>query len=270
MEPTHDDGSTTVERRWTQTEAIILWAAWTLTLAFNVFAQIGKLGGVSTADISNEVSSWFTPAGYAFAIWGAIYLALALWLVALCGDKSRTRLGPLPLTTRGALFALTCALNIVWLISWHYRQFAASIIVIALLLVAVWALYTVSRQGLQRRRGLSFLSLVPLSLYGSWLAVATLANIMHVISRYHDPNGNNTIAQATSTVALLLLLVAVSAFMNARLHDWMFGLVVIWSAVAIAVRLMDVSKAFAVMMIVLTTLGTIVIYTPWTRLLSQR
>jgi hypothetical protein len=269
MEPTYDDGNATVDRHWTRSEAIVLWAAWALTLAFNTFAQIGKLGGVSTADISNEVFSWFTPAGYAFTIWGAIYLALALWLVVLCRDESRTRLGLLPLTTRGALFVLTCALNIAWLISWHYRQFVVSIILIALLLTAVWTLYATGRQGLQERQGRNFLDWAPLSLYGSWLAVATLANITHVISRYYDPNGSDTIAQAASTAALVLLLVAVSAFMNVRLHDWMFGLVVLWSAVAIAVKLMDASKAFAVMLIVFATLGAIVIYTPWARLLPR-
>jgi uncharacterized membrane protein (UPF0136 family) len=93
---------------------------------------------------------------------------------------------------------------------------------------------------------------------------------MHVVSRHFDPKGGNVLVQAVSTLALLALLVAVSAFMNARMHDWMFGLVVIWSAVAIGVRLMDTSKIFAVALIVFATLSAIVIYTPWTRLLPRR
>ncbi|MCI1223313.1 MAG: tryptophan-rich sensory protein [Bifidobacterium subtile] len=252
-------------RHWTRTEAIIAWTAWAVMLGFNAFAQIGKLGGVSTGEISNEAFSWFTPAGYAFTIWGAIYIGLAIWLVTLSRDKSRKQLGPLPMSARGALFVLTCALNIAWLVTWHYKQFTASIIMIALLLAAVWTLCALSRDD-----GRNVLDWAPLSLYGSWLAVATIANIMHVVSRHFDPKGGNVLVQAVSTLALLALLVAVSAFMNARMHDWMFGLVVIWSAVAIGVRLMDTSKIFAVALIVFATLSAIVIYTPWTRLLPRR
>ena len=56
--------------------------------------------------------------------------------------------------------------------------------VFALLLIAVWTLCAMSR-GQEH----NLLDWVPLSLYGSWLAVATIANIMHVVSRYFDPKG---------------------------------------------------------------------------------
>ncbi|MCI1649714.1 hypothetical protein [Bifidobacterium tibiigranuli] len=250
---------------WMHTEAIILWASWAAMLVFNAFAELGKLGGVTTEEVSNEATTWFMPAGYAFTIWVVIYIALALWVVILSRDKGRERLGPLPITTRGALFVVTCALNIAWLAVWHSRQLLASIILIALLLIAVWTLCAMSR-GQEH----NLLDWVPLSLYGSWLAVATIANIMHVVSRYFDPKGSNIIVQSISTLALLVLLVAISVFMNARMHDWVCGVVVIWSTVAIGVHLMDTSRFFAVVLIVFATLSAIVIYLPWRRLLPQQ
>lgn len=41
------------------------------------------MGGTTSADIRRTgVFTWFTPAGYVFAIWSLIYVAMVVWLVA--------------------------------------------------------------------------------------------------------------------------------------------------------------------------------------------
>ncbi len=53
-----------------------------LTTIFVNYASTAFLFGDSdTGDVSDKYSTLFTPAGYAFSIWGLIYLALGAYVV---------------------------------------------------------------------------------------------------------------------------------------------------------------------------------------------
>jgi len=53
-----------------QSKAVIAccWVALVATIACNALFESMKLGGVTSAEVSNEVFAWFAPAGYVFAI----------------------------------------------------------------------------------------------------------------------------------------------------------------------------------------------------------
>ena len=46
------------------------------TIIINYVSNTGLLNGKTIGDVSNGLTTLFTPAGYAFAIWGFIYLLL--------------------------------------------------------------------------------------------------------------------------------------------------------------------------------------------------
>ncbi|MEX0772781.1 MAG: hypothetical protein WD038_06410 [Balneolales bacterium] len=54
----------------------------TLTLAgviiVNILAGPGKIGGQDVGEVSRRYDTLFAPAGYAFSIWGIIYLLRAI------------------------------------------------------------------------------------------------------------------------------------------------------------------------------------------------
>ena len=52
-----------------------------ITLLVNYLANAIPIGGKTTAEASAQVPTLFTPAGYAFAIWGVIYLLLIIWVI---------------------------------------------------------------------------------------------------------------------------------------------------------------------------------------------
>lgn len=242
-------------------ETVVLAVSYVAMVAFNALGEIFKLGGVTSADVSNEVFAWFAPAGYVFMIWSVIYVGLAVWGVRLALDEGHERhLAGLPVGVECALFVLSCVLNIAWLTFWHLKVFAATIPVIVALLVTVAALYV-----LTWRRSSSPLDRVPPALYASWLTVATMANVAHVLER-SGLVGTGFVPAALTLVLLAVLLVA--SYVVRRVFDeYAFGLVVAWAGIGIGVRLTGVSAPFGVLVIVASVLGVAASYVPWGRVL---
>ncbi|MFT9009544.1 MAG: TspO/MBR family protein [Bifidobacterium sp.] len=251
--PSSEPTSEPKTKRVSQTS--VLWICWAIMVAFNAYSELGRLGGTTTGEISNREFAWFTPAGYVFAIWGVIYIALAVFLAVLPREHL-----PLLWSTGfnavGILFVISCILNVSWLIAWHYEQFTASMIIIVAVAISVWLMY-----ALLRRAGAGILAWAPISIYASWLAVATCANASY-LAVHQYPNVDTTV-QATTTFFLLILLLGGAFAIRTRLQDWVSPLVVIWAAIGIGVRLFDSSAPIGVIIIAMTAIGALLIYFPW-------
>ena len=65
-----------------------------ITLAVNALANIIPFNGQTTGEVSDRFQVFFVPAGYVFAIWGVIYLALIAFAVyqALPSQTANPRL----------------------------------------------------------------------------------------------------------------------------------------------------------------------------------
>jgi len=61
-----------------------------VTIAVNALANILPIAGRRTGEISDSFPSFFTPAGYVFAIWGLIYLALLAYAVYQASATGQT------------------------------------------------------------------------------------------------------------------------------------------------------------------------------------
>lgn len=249
-----------MERLSKSTEAAVLAVSYIVLVAANALGEVLRFGGTTSAEVSNEVFAWFAPAGYVFTIWSVIYIGLIVWIVRLVRDDKRDRALPfLPVSAEAALFAVSCALNIVWLALWHLRVFPATIVVIIALLAVVAALYLMTW-----RRSNSPLDRVPLALYASWLVVAVIANIAHVITRATPADAG--IVPAVTTFALLVVLVAAVYVVHRFFDDYVFGIVVAWAGIGIGVRLTSVSPVIGVAIIVISTVGVVAALLPWDRI----
>lgn len=241
----------------TRVSIVLVWAAYVVMIACNAIFEIFALGGTTSAEVSNEVFTWFTPAGYVFSIWSVIYIGLAVWLVAYSGEAGHDEpLGSLGVGKTAALFVASCALNITWLALWHFEIFVPSVIVIAALLVVLGALYL--RVQAESTR---LVDKVPVSLYFAWLSVATVADIAHVITRF--TGAEMSIAQPISTVALAIAFFALAVYMKRRFNDYAFGAVIVWAVVGIGVHLMGVNVVVAIGTIVIAGFGSLAVYFPW-------
>ena len=253
-------------RGWKIFEDILLWVVWVAMVGFNGYAEVYHFHGTTVGGLARKVDLWIMPAGYVFAIWGVIYIALAIWLFRFClAGPSRKRLGFMPFTLSGLLFVATCCLNIAWLALWHMERNFWALVIILILTVLAWMLYALVRRDATKAgtpTAAKALDWIPLSIYASWLSVATLVNAGYMVVAGHRV-GNAV--QGFATIIVVGALLAVAYLMNRHGKDWVFGLVVIWACLGIGIRIFSFAAAMGVLVIALTAVGAFLVYFPWNK-----
>lgn len=163
------------------------------------------------------------PAGYAFAIWGLIYL----WLIAGLGfgllrraDSEEWHAMRLPL-------CLSLAVGSIWLAVAVRSPVWASVLIWVMLLSALVALYRAPKRDI-------WWAALPVGLYAGWLSAASCVSLGLLSAGYGWLN--------TSTAALVFVFVALvlaSSVQSTLNRCPTYGIAVIWALVAIVVHNMS-------------------------------
>jgi len=190
------------------------------------------IGGKVTAEISNANPTLVTPAGYAFSIWGLIYLLLGVFVIYQALPRTRTDRFQEDV---GWLFVLSSALNIAWLFAWQYEALIFSVVIMFLLLATLIAIYL--RLGIGRARAgwpVRLAVHLPFSVYLGWITIASIANVATALVSI----GWNGFGVAPEAWAVLMILVAllIAVLMAVTRRDVAYEAVVVWALVAIAVN----------------------------------
>lgn len=230
-----------------------------LVIVMNILSSALPLNGRSVEEISDALPSFFTPAGYTFAIWGLIYLALLGFGIyqALPAQRTRPYLAKI-----GNLFAFSTLFNVAWLFAWHYEFYALSIGFMVALLITLIAIYL--RLDIGRRNPLltnadKLFYQAPFSLYLGWITVATIANVSSV-ANYWGWNGFG-IAQPTWSAIMMLVAVIVAGVLLINRRNLAYAGVLVWALFGIRAAYPDVAVvantavAAAVAIILLALLG---------------
>jgi len=119
-------------RQWVNVLAVIA------TIVINGLANAIPFNGLNTGEISDRFKVFFVPAGYVFSIWGLIYLGLIAFAIyqALPSQRENPALRRI-----GYWFAMSCAVNIVWLFLWHYEFFPLTLVFMITLLLSLIIIY---------------------------------------------------------------------------------------------------------------------------------
>ncbi len=204
-------------------------------ITVNVLANALPINGQNSGAISDRFPTRFTPAGYVFSIWGLIYLALIAFAIFQALPAQREN----PLLRRiGWLFAVSCVLNLSWLFSWHYNQFPLSMVLMLGLLATLIAIYIRIRStdaGVSRPD--HWLIRIPFSIYLGWITVATVANACIVL---YDAGWSGFGISAEIWATLLVVVgLAITAFISFKMGDGAYGLVIVWAYIGIVVQQSD-------------------------------
>ncbi|MFB1100331.1 tryptophan-rich sensory protein [Terribacillus sp. JSM ZJ617] len=208
--------------------------AWFSLLAFiaaivvNYLSNALPLGGKNTRQLSDQLGVLFQPAGYAFSIWGVIYLFAFIWVIRLFLRSTRET----EWYGRAAgAFIASCIFNIAWLFSFHYQLFSISIIPMVGLLISLIILYQAISTSSDRRK----FDLFPFSIYIGWVSVATILNVGILFVSLGVDNIEGWLLSGEVWTIILLIVGAVLAigFMHV-FRDSIYPLVFIWAYVAIA------------------------------------
>lgn len=236
-------------------------------LAVNFLAEAIPLNDLTSAQIANRYPDiLYFPANYAFSIWSVIYTFLIAFGIyqALPAQRDNPALHRI-----GWLFVASCVFNAAWLISFHYFQFALSMIMMIALLITLIAIYLRLRIGAEPvSRATKWLVHVPFSLYLGWITAATITNAAYVLTDA-EWGGFGIEAQTWALIMLAITGILAGYIVYTR-RDIAYGLVIVWAVTSIAVRHADVAIVNAAAIIVSIVVALLVVYAIWRYFDSRR
>ena len=204
------------------------------TLFMNYYVNTGAVNDRTIGEVSDMYYNLFTPADYAFSIWGLIFIGLIVLTVAqlkeaFFGSENDHKIME---TVPWLIFANLA--NALWTYVW--LQLWASLSVFLMLIILLALIRIIQELDLQLRpapRSVRITIYWPLGLYAGWIAVATIANIsafltvLQIDLWLHD---------RLWTAAMILVATVLNLYMVQKRRMVSFGLMGIWALVAISMR----------------------------------
>jgi MFS family permease len=205
------------------------------TLVVNTLSNFFPPGGVNVGEIANTVLAGvlITPANYAFAIWGLIYLGLIAYGVYQF-DADRRQHPTIQRVDR--LLIVACLAQIIWIFLFTLQWFTLSILAMVGILLPLVGIYLTLNIGRERRvsRQRRWLAHHPFSLYLGWISVATIVNVASAL--YASGWRGWGLSDVVWTAIMIGVAAVVAAIVILRRGDVVFPLVFVWAFMAIAIR----------------------------------
>ncbi|MEM9830188.1 MAG: tryptophan-rich sensory protein [Bacteroidota bacterium] len=204
------------------------------TLAMNYLSQGVLFEGQTIGAVSDKYSTLITPAGYAFAIWGLIYLTLGAYVYHQAFRADRTQYA---YTQAAFPLILNLIANSAWLVAFQLEYIALSVVIMLVILVTLIQLVTLWTNDRTVPAWEKWQMRIPFTLYLGWISVATIVNFS-VLIKYTGWNALGLsepiwVMIMTSVGAALALLVLFAT------RSKLYPLVFVWAYVAIAVAQQD-------------------------------
>lgn len=203
-------------------------------IVVNAISNIFPPNGLTIGAIANTILSGvlITPANYAFAIWGLIYVGLVAFGIYQITPSQRynSRLQNL----RAPIIA-SSIFQIIWVFLFQFQQFWLSVLfMVGILVSLVIAFLGIYSQDHRISRQEKWFAQVPVSIYFGWISVATIVNVASAL--YASDWDGWGISPATWTVIMSAIAAAISVVIAIYYQNAAFPLVIVWALIAIAVR----------------------------------
>lgn len=208
--------------------------AFFVMVVVNYISNTGAIAGETMATISAKYENLFTPAGYAFSIWGVIYLFLLGFVVFqardLFGKKNKENAS----LQVGWWFVISCIANVFWIFAWLNEYLLGSVVIMLVLLFSLIRIILNTRMELDDEplRVIAFIWW-PFCFYSGWISVALIANVAAYLTSLNW-NGFG-ISEVTWTIIMIIAAGIINLVITWTRNMREFALVGAWALVAIAV-----------------------------------
>lgn len=192
-------------------------------LLMNFLANALPLNNKTTGQLSDELPNLFVPAGLTFSIWGVIYLLIAVFCVIQFKASNERAIESL-----GWLFAISCFLNALWIVAWHYQRIPLSVMLMILLLITLIYINITIRD-----LPFGFIK-AAFGTYLGWICIAAIANITALLVQY-EWNGFG-ISEPAWTIIMIAAGTLIVSLALLRLQNPFIGLSVIWAFLGIYLK----------------------------------
>jgi hypothetical protein len=203
-------------------------------IAVNYYSSIVGINGNTMGKLSAKYYNLFTPAGYAFSIWGLIFIGQlfhAYYQIkkAFWDTKHNDFLSDI-----GPWLIITNLANIAWIFVWLNEWTGASVLVMLTILFALTKLII----NLNMERWDAPFKVIrwiwwPIVGYAGWIAVATIANIAAYLAKIE---WQWLFSEETWAIIMIIVATALNLFMLITRSMREFVVIGVWAIFAIAVR----------------------------------
>ncbi len=218
--------------------------AFVATVFINYLSNTGAINNTTIGELSDTTENLFTPAGYAFSIWGLIYLMLLGFIIYQSRSLFvKVRDDSFILKT-GWWFVISCLANSIWVILWLYGHFGICVIAIFVLLFSLLQIVLKNSMELWDSP-ISVIAFLwwPFVFYSGWVTVASIANVAaYLTSIGWDGWG---ISETIWTIILIIIAGTINLAVTWRRNMREFALVGAWALAAIAVANWDINRTVA-------------------------
>ncbi len=193
-----------------------------VVIVINTLAITLPINGMSTGAISDLYPSLFTPAGFTFSVWSAIYLLLITFSVYQFWLQREPYFTELSLW-----FLLSCVANASWILVWHHLFTLASVVVMLLLLFSLTRIFLLLQSQPMKGVGEFICLKLPFLFYLSWICVATIANVSCLLLDWKWDGG--FLSPEIWTVTMIAIAALLGLFIAYRFKEPAFLLVLMWA-----------------------------------------
>lgn len=195
--------------------------------------------GQSVAARSAQAESAVIPAGYAFSIWGFIFLFCILYSTyqALPSQRENELLRKIGFYTAGAFLFNTIWQVVATMITFNWPTLII-IVIIAVFAISALLVFTAHRRNLQtNNRDITikekWLIMTPVSVLAGWISAATFANLSSVL--YQAGIGVERTADTTISSMIIVVATIFAGYILIRSkNNILYAATIVWALIAIA------------------------------------
>jgi hypothetical protein len=185
------------------------------------------------ASVSREYHNLFTPAGYAFSIWGLIYLSLLAFVIYYGPFGKQKEKKEKLVANVGFWFILSCVSNSLWVFLWIYEYIFATVILMIILFFSLMKILDIIEKENTKEMQTKLFLKFPFSIYAGWISVALIADVAAYLTQINwDGFG---ISPVLWTLFVSIIAAIIHLFMLWKKHLPAFTIVSVWAFIAIAV-----------------------------------
>lgn len=206
---------------------LVALLAWTMPVV--AWLSNAKIFGPTNGEISDRYPTLIVAAGYAFSIWGAIFLLDVLY-------ATRQMLEPpadVRLERTRPWASLAFAMTSLWMIAFTLQFFWIALAIIWISLASILRAAWHVAHTAQHARG-PWWQWIPLSLHAGWVSLAVFLNVAQVIVAFQLLPVADMLpwTLALFAVAALLVLTALAGMRG----NWVYALAAIWGLIGVYVK----------------------------------
>lgn len=189
-------------------------------------ANVGLVNGVPSllnlpdnAEVSAKYQTLVTPAGWAFAIWGLIFLMQAIWsIVQIVVPAARSN--PQVVDGVGTKYISVCFFQVAWTFAFGYEQMLLSMVFMLGILYYLYQIYVCQQAVLGQNDDMAssktyWLFQFPFGLHLGWIVAASLVNANLVLVAY-GASASLMFAAAVTTVLVALVVAIFTLFRESQ------------------------------------------------------